>query len=41
MTSPENPRSNLERLHAVLVEDSADDAELMVHQLRQSGFELT
>ncbi|MGZ4731185.1 MAG: response regulator, partial [Terriglobales bacterium] len=41
MTKPESPRPAPEPLHALLVEDSADDAELMVHQLHQSGFDLT
>jgi starch phosphorylase len=41
MTKPESPRPTSEPLHALLVEDSADDAELMVHHLHQSGFDLT
>ena len=41
MTNAESPRPATEPLHALLVEDSADDAELMLHQLHQSGFDLT
>ena len=41
MASPENPHSARSPLHALLVEDSPDDAELMAHELRQSGFDLT
>ncbi len=41
MTSPENPASVRQPLHALLVEDSPDDAELMAHELRQAGFDLT
>jgi starch phosphorylase len=40
MTEPENPRPALQALHALLVEDSPDDAELMAHELRLSGFDL-
>lgn len=41
MTTAENFASNPERVHALLVEDSAADAELIVHQLCQSGFDLS
>jgi starch phosphorylase len=41
MPQPEKPRPALQPLHALLVEDSPDDAELMAHELRQAGFELT
>jgi starch phosphorylase len=41
MTQPKNSRPALQPLHALLVEDSPDDAELMAHELRQAGFELT
>src|ERR1700688_381684 len=41
MTNAESPRPAPEPLYALLVEDSADDAELIVHQLHQSGFDLT
>ena len=41
MTSPESPRCARQRLHALIVEDSPLDAELMVHELRSRGFDLT
>ena len=41
MTSPESPRSARQPLHVLLVEDNPDDAELMAHELRHSGFDLT
>ncbi len=41
MTNPEDLPSVRQPLHALLVEDSPDDAELMLHELRQAGFDLT
>ena len=41
MNSPEHPRSIRQPLRALLVEDSPDDAELMVAELRQAGFDVT
>ena len=41
MTNSESLRPALRPLHAVLVEDSAADAELIAHELRRSGFDLT
>src|SRR5581483_3976709 len=41
MTSPENPASARQPLHALLVEDSSNDAELMARELSQAGFDLT
>ena len=35
MTSPESPRSARQLRHALIVEDSPTDAELMVHELRR------
>jgi CheY-like chemotaxis protein len=40
MTSSESSRSPRQVLHALIVEDSPTDAELMVHELRRSGFDL-
>lgn len=41
MTEPDNSHRSLSPLHALLVEDNIDDAELVVHELRQAGFDLT
>jgi CheY-like chemotaxis protein len=41
MTEPETSRLALQPLRALLVEDSSADAELVAHELRQSGFNLT
>jgi starch phosphorylase len=41
MTSANNSRPVLHRLRALIVEDDAADAELMVAELRSSGFELS
>jgi len=41
MTSPESPRLASQPLHALLVEDSPDDAELVLHELRRAGFNPT
>jgi len=41
MTSPDSSRSARQPLHALLVEDSQADAELMMHELHQSGFDMT
>jgi glycogen phosphorylase len=41
MTGPENAPSVRQSLHALLVEDSHLDAELIVHELRDAGFDLT
>src|SRR5579859_3752660 len=41
MSSPEKPSSVRQPLHALLVEDSSDDAELMARELCQAGFDLT
>jgi glycogen phosphorylase len=41
MTNAESPRPTSEPLHALLVEDSSNDAELMVRELHQAGFDLT
>ena len=41
MTSPESSLSARQPLHALIVEDSPPDAELMVHEMRRSGFDLT
>jgi glycogen phosphorylase len=41
MTGSESSPSSRQRLHALIVEDSPTDAELMVHELRRSGFDLT
>jgi CheY-like chemotaxis protein len=41
MTSPDSPCPARQPLHALLVEDSPDDAELMVHELYKAGFKLT
>jgi starch phosphorylase len=40
MTSSESSLVARQLLHALIVEDSPDDAELMVHELRRSGFDL-
>ncbi len=39
MTSTESPRSARQALHVLIVEDSPNDAELMVLELRRSGFD--
>jgi starch phosphorylase len=41
MLSQENPQRVRQPLHALLVEDSTDDAELIAHELRDAGFDLT
>ena len=41
MTSSETHPSSRQPLRVLLVEDNPDDAELMVHELRQSGYEIT
>ncbi len=41
MTSVKNPLSARQPLHMLLVEDSHDDAELIVHELSEAGFDLT
>ena len=41
MTSANNSRPVLHRLRALIVEDDGTDAELMVAELRRSGFELS
>jgi len=41
MTSLESPAFARQTLRVLLVEDSGPDAELIVHELRQSGFDLT
>ncbi len=41
ITSQENPRFARQLLHALIVEDNPNDAELMVHELRRSGFDVT
>jgi len=41
MTEPENSRPAVQPLHALLVEDSPDDAELVAHELCRAGFDLT
>jgi len=41
MTKPENPPSVLQPLHALLVEDNPDDAELIAHELRRAGLAVT
>jgi glycogen phosphorylase len=41
MIDPGSPRSSRQPLHVLMVEDSPTDAELMVSELRRSGFELT
>jgi starch phosphorylase len=39
VTSPEHPASARQLVRALIVEDSPTDAELMVHELRRSGFD--
>ena len=41
MTASDNSHPVLHRLRALIVEDDAADAELMVAELRRSGFELS
>src|SRR5438270_7640779 len=41
MSDAQNPHPAMQPLHALLLEDSPDDAELIAHELRQAGFDLT
>jgi CheY-like chemotaxis protein len=41
MTGPESSPSARQPLRALIVEDNPEDAELMVHELSRSGFEVT
>ena len=40
VTSPSSSVSTRQLLHVLIVEDSPTDAELMVHELRGSGFDV-